>query len=425
MANMFSPQGGLSSTSSGRPIGNSSVVLEARQKTLASFELPKAKGVVFWPVGTGDSTTIVLQPGKLVMQIDLRHLAKAKVEGNPEWPIIDYLVKILPKKANDRPYLALFVLTHPDRDHVQGFEELLRRVDIGELWHTPRIFRDQADEDKLCDDAKAFRKEAHRRRKAIADDPDNINSGDRLRVIGHEDILNEDDYQEIPDSCKSRPADTVEVVDGVDLQGHFRAFIHAPFKDDQAKNRNNTSLSLNVVLFEGQKCAQFMFFGDREYPTIKQIYEVTEARGNEGYLYCNVMLCSHHCSKGIMFWQEEGDEAPCFKQDIMDYFKQYLQNGYIVSSSLCEFTDGDGDNPPHKKARKEYEKIVKAGQFLCTHEQPSTESPEPIVFTIDANGFAFSDKRKRSVGPAALGSAVAKTQSVLPPKTQTTFGGCQ
>ncbi len=116
----------------------------------------KKKAVIYWPVGTGDSTTLVLIPGSIVMQIDLRHLEKADDKENPEWPIIDHLVRVLPKR-NGRPYLALFVLTHPDKDHIQGFKELLRRVDIGELWHTPKIFRDQSDEEALCDDAKAFR----------------------------------------------------------------------------------------------------------------------------------------------------------------------------------------------------------------------------------------------------------------------------
>ncbi|MGO8745428.1 MAG: hypothetical protein ACLQNE_05510 [Thermoguttaceae bacterium] len=360
------------------------------------------------------------------MQIDLRHLEKADDNDNPEWPIIDYLVAILPKNPNlnGRPYLAVFVLTHPDKDHIQGFAELLKRVDIGELWHTPRVFRDQSDQESLCDDAKAFRKEAHRRRKAIADNPYNIKTGDRLRVIGHDDILLEPDYRQLPESCKSRPASIIREVAGEDLTGHFEAFIHAPFKDDQAKDRNNTSLSLNVVLWDGDTCAQFMFFGDREYPTIKQIYTKTEERQKfRAYLNWNVMLCSHHCSKKVMYWQDEGDADECFKKDIMEFFAKYSQNGHIVASSLSDFTDAAGDNPPHKKARRQYEKIVQAGHFLCTHEHPSEESPEPVVFTLDAAGLALVDNRKRSAGPAALGAAVAQAQGgSRPPATQTTFG---
>src|SRR5208337_2856865 len=136
------------------------------------FKLPNKKAVVFWPVGTGDSTTLVLKPGEITMQIDLRHLEKADDPDEPEWPIIDHLVRVLPKR-NGTPYLSLFVLTHPDKDHIQGFAELLKKVHIGEIWHTPKIFRSQDDQESLCDDAKAFRKETHRRRKEILKNPDN------------------------------------------------------------------------------------------------------------------------------------------------------------------------------------------------------------------------------------------------------------
>lgn len=389
------------------------------------FKLPNKKAVLFWPIGTGDSTTLVLKPNELVMQIDLRHLEKADDPDEPEWPIVDYLVKALPKK-NGRPYLALFVLTHPDKDHIQGFAELLKKVHIGELWHTPKIFRDQADQEALCPDAQVFRKEAHRRRKAILDNPDKIKSGDRLRVIGHDDILKEDGYKDLPEDCKYRPGDKVSMVDGVDLGGTFQAFIHAPFKDDQASDKNNTSVSLNVVIWEGEKYSQFFFFGDREYPSIKQIFETTEKnKTNTAYLSWDVMLCSHHCSKAVMYWKEEGEEEESFKQDIMDYFAKYCRGdvGYLVTSAHSDFTDGDGDNPPHKKARKAYEKIVKSGHFICTHEYPDKKSPQPIIFTIEATGLVFNDQRGKSQS-AGFGAAVTAARGgTQPPSTQIGFGG--
>src|SRR5271170_3555896 len=191
------------------------------------FSLPSKKGVVFWPVGTGDSTTLIIRPDELLMQIDLRHLEKADDPEEPEWPIIDHLVKVIPKR-NGRPYLAVFALTHPDKDHIQGFKELMKKVDIGELWHTPKIFRDHdEDGEVMCEDALAFRAEAHRRRAAMSANPKNVRSGDRLRVIGHDDILKEDEYSGLPDDCKSRPGDKVSMVDGVNLAGQFEAFIHA------------------------------------------------------------------------------------------------------------------------------------------------------------------------------------------------------
>jgi hypothetical protein len=219
----------------------------------SSFKLPTQRAAIFWPVGTGDSTTLVIEPEKVVAQIDLRHLAKADSADEPEWAIIDELVRILPKK-DGKPYLALFILTHPDKDHVLGFKELLGKVKIGEIWHTPKIFRDLEEHEELCEDAKAFRAEAHRRRKAILENPTNVKSGDRMRIIGHDALLTEEKYKDIPESFKSRPGHKVSTIDG-SLRNDFVAFIHAPFSDDQAEDRNNTSLALNIALFEGKDIA--------------------------------------------------------------------------------------------------------------------------------------------------------------------------
>ena len=393
------------------------------------FKLPNKRAAVFWPVGTGDSTTVVIKPGEIVAQIDLRHLAKADDAEEPEWAIIDELVRVLPKRANGRPYLALFILTHPDKDHILGFEELRMRVDIGEIWHTPKIFRDQAEQEKLCDDAKAFRKEVHRRREAILKDPKNVKSGDRLRIIGNDDVLKDDKYKNIPDEFKSRPGHRVNRIEGVD-RGDFVAFIHAPFTDDQAKDRNNTSLALNVTLFEGDRFAQFLFLGDREYPTIKRIFETTEAASKNGsdntpYLYWNVMLCAHHCSKCAMYWQDESDDEEELKEDIMAFFAKYSRDeaGYIVSSSHSDFTDEDGKCPPHKRARDAYEEIVKAGHFVCTHEYPNKKNPVPLVFTVESDGFKFDEKRSKTAGTTVLASAVPiAAGGVQPPGVQVGFG---
>jgi hypothetical protein len=340
------------------------------------------------------------------------------------------LVRVLPKRSNGRPYLAVFVLTHPDQDHVRGFRELLKRVDIGELWHTPKIFRDQKNQEALCDDAKAFREEADRRRKAILQSPNAIASGNRLRVIGHDNILFDERYKDLPALCKSRPGEIVALVDGYDLTGEFQAFIHAPFSDDQAADRNNTSLSMNIVLFEGQKYGQFFFFGDREYPTIKRIFETTEAtagsaRDNRAYLYWDAMLCAHHCSKCVMYWKCEADQDETFKPDIMALFEKYSResNGYITSSSHSDFGDQDGKNPPHAKARQRYEAIVKAGRFLCTHEYPSKNAPWPIVFTVDASGVALDDRRAKQAAPAELAAVIAGARGgSQPPSVQIGFG---
>jgi beta-lactamase superfamily II metal-dependent hydrolase len=115
------------------------------------FDEPK---VMFWPVGTGDSTTVVIQDG-IVLQVDLRDFHSADEADDDHAALIDALVENLPT-VDGKPYLSTFALTHPDKDHIQGFEDLLDRVTIGEIWFTPRVFIEN-DQD-LCDDAVASKK---------------------------------------------------------------------------------------------------------------------------------------------------------------------------------------------------------------------------------------------------------------------------
>ena len=389
------------------------------------LKLPDKKSVVFWPIGTGDSTTLVIRPKELVMQIDLRHLEQSENDDEPEWDIINHLVETLPNKAG-KPYLASFALTHPDKDHIQGFAELLKRIHIGELWHTPRVFRNQTGQESLCDDAKAFRAEAERRRMEILKASGKVKSGDRLRIVGHDDILSEEKYRKIPDSCKSRPGDIVTSLDGVNLDGQLAIFIHAPFKDEQEGDKNQTSLSLNVRLSEGDSNIQLFFFGDRSYESIKRIFDVTEANEeNADFLYWDIMLSAHHCSKSAMYSDINGKES--LRKDIMELFEKYSResDGYIIASSHSDFTDAEGKNPPHAKARKRYEEIVKSGRFICTHEYPSKKEPEPVVFTLEEDGMILNERRSADRGPIGLREALTVAAGDQRPSVSQVGFGCQ
>jgi hypothetical protein len=76
---------------------------------------------MFWPVGTGDSTTIAVDDRHIV-QVDLRDMAQADLDGAVVSPVVDELAASLPKRKG-RPYLAVFVLTHADQDHCCGFAD--------------------------------------------------------------------------------------------------------------------------------------------------------------------------------------------------------------------------------------------------------------------------------------------------------------
>jgi len=79
-------------------------------------------------------------------------------------------------------------------------------------------------------------------------------------------------------------------VDGTEISEVFEAFIHAPFQDDMGDTRNNTSLAFQINLKDGDGVGKALFFGDREYPQIKKIFDKTKERERTQYLEWDIML---------------------------------------------------------------------------------------------------------------------------------------
>ncbi len=380
-------------------------------KKSVNLDIP-SQGFVFWPVGTGDSTTIAVTD-EVFLQVDLRHMKSADEEDDPHTPIVDRLVELLPQ-VNGKPYLPVFALTHPDEDHCLGFDDLLKRVNIGELWFTPRIFREYKKD--LCDDAQAFRKEAKRRVKKTIQEKEDVASGDRVRIIGYDDLLKDEEYEGFPRERLTIPGNEILELDGKDQSDYFRAFVHAPFKDDAASERNDTSLALQVTLYQDDKSARALLLGDLCYPIIRQIFD----RSKDDDLKWNVMLAPHHCSKSVMYWQDEGEDKESLKQDILDDMEKAADDpGYIVASSEpVPKSNKSGDNPPHAKAKSRYEEIAPNG-FLCTQEHPNEKDPEPIIFCFDDNDLEYVEpKGERSKNKGNLAEATKAARGDDEPPTE-------
>jgi len=373
---------------------------------LTTNELPDL-GVVFWPVGTGDSSTVVVRQDVL-LQVDLNDRDKADDEDTPEVPVVDLLVAALPEGTDGRPYLSAFVLTHADKDHCSGFADLLSKATIGELWATPRMWREILDDptaEDLCEDAQAFHAEVERRveaiKKAVAAG-EGVAGGDRLIVVGYDTDHEKHAYSELPDEYLSGPGKRITKVDGIDYEGRFEAFIHAPFVDDCAGARNDTSLSMQVTLTddEGQD-GKVLLFGDLAYDTIIKIFEYSEAKGRPQYLAWDLLLAPHHCSKKVMYIREDGKDV--LKTDILEAFEKHAREGstVVASSAFIPSVDVEGANPPHRKAADRYRDY--ASRFLCTMEWPTVEDPSPVVFGVDAAGARiFEDAVVESLAKDAL-----------------------
>ena len=375
-------------------------------------------GVLFWPVGTGDSTSVVVEPDEVILQVDLRHTESAGSDSSEAAPIVDRLVELLPT-VDGRPYLSTFALTHPDKDHIQGFEKLLEQVTIGELWFTPRIFREQ--EDELCADAQVFREEARRRVAVTIKAGGDPGAGDRVRVIGYDTLLKEDRYEGFPEEFLSIPGHSVTALDGRDHTGRFRAFIHAPFKEGETVgDRNDTSLVLQIVFGDDSALGGVMLWGDHKYPTMRKIIDVSREFDNEEALRWQVMLAAHHCSRFAMYQDEDGERV--LKQDLLDDLEALqVDDGHIVSSSASVPSSNEpGDNPPHADAKARYEEIAGTG-FLCTHDDG--EAGEPLRFDVVDGVLNYQGADTATAAKAVLPGAVrAARGSDAPPADKVGFG---
>ena len=382
---------------------------------LEDFTLPD-RGFVFWPVGTGDSTTIVIDEDR-VMQVDIRQMESSTEEDDPHAPVVELLVEHLPKEGGE-PYLSTFVLTHPDKDHCQGFADLLEKVTIGEIWFAPRVLS-EFDED-LCDDAQAFKEEAQRRvHLAKEQTPE---AGDRVRIIGYADVLEEKEYEGFPEELLTVPGNEITEIDGEDLSAVFRAFVHAPFKDDAEAERNDTSVGLQVTLRGEDESCRAMLLGDLSNPTVKRIFDIS----NDDDLKWNVFLAPHHCSKTVMYTSDDDHERDVLDRELMSQIESAGEDcRYIISSSApVPSSNKAGDNPPHTRAKNRYCEVVEDGHFICTQEHPDEESPEPIVVAVSDDGCELnSDKGSGSNKSMDVAKAVTAARGGhSTPTSQTTFG---
>ena len=238
----------------------------------------------------------------------------------------------------------------------------------------------------LCDDAQAFHDEAMRRVKAAINAGGDPGCGNRIRIIGYDDLLREPDFEGFPQELLTIPGQSITSLDGEDVSHAFEAFVHAPFKEDSFGDRNDCSLAFQISLYNENGVGQALFMGDLSYPVIRRIFK----RSTSVTLAWNVLLAPHHCSKSVMYWKDEGDDDEILKSDMVsDLGNAALSPGYVVSSSdPVPASNNPGDNPPHARAKRQYERIV-PNDFLCTHQNPNPKNPGPIVFEVSRNGFAY------------------------------------
>ena len=211
--------------------------------------------------------------------------------------------------------------------------------------------------------------------------------------------------------------DTITTLDGVDLAGTFSVCLHAPIGSESGDGRNDRSLAFQVALENGPANGKALFLGDLGCSAIRRIFDCGDPRT----LVWDVLLAPHHCSKSAMFVKDEQSGHERLREDILrDIATAARRPAYIVSSSRpVPASNGPGEDPPHSKAKAQYERIL-GSEFLCTHEHPNTQSPEPVMFEVSTSGFRRFQPHRPS---KSLGSLLKSARGFTrPPAVPIGFG---
>ena len=211
--------------------------------------------IKYYPVGNADCTLIKLDNGKTII-VDCQILSDL-TDGHGKQVMFDVkadLLSELKKDGSGRPFVDLFISTHPHDDHCKGFAGNFYHGDVAdydkdknkdeiiieELWITPRGLKND-----LSAPAEDVRKEAKRRRKLYDEDADFKGSkGNYLRIIGY------DKDKEFDSRYCYVPGKLVTTVHGTSLSW-LEIFVHAPFKEDveTSKKYDDKNATSVVVQF--------------------------------------------------------------------------------------------------------------------------------------------------------------------------------
>jgi len=357
--------------------------------------------IIFYPVGNGDTSQIILDNGKRIL-FDFRHVKKAEDGKGPEIDLSTRLKEEL--KGCKRASFDVVAFTHGDKDHIENsteFFELLcakkyqgnDRIKINELWVPAAMILDTATNDEQSAEFVIWRQEARYR----------LKEGKGIRVFSKPDKLKAwlGENNLTVDSRRHMITDAGQIVPGFTLdRDSVEFFCHSPFikhVDESDDLRNEAALIFNVRFKAGSNTFDYLASGDSKWEVLEEIIEATKYHKNMDRLEWDIYSLPHHCSYKTLS-DEKGEKETVPKPLIKEFLLLGKENAYIVSSSnpIEDTQEGREQKlPPHIQAKKCYERYlteVGGGKFLVTMEEPSRTKPEPLIFEIDNDGISRGGK---------------------------------
>lgn len=358
--------------------------------------------IVFYPVGNGDTSQIILENEKRLL-FDYRHIKKTQEGNGPEINLKDRLKDELKKAKKDAFDVVAF--THGDKDHIENsteFFELLHaekyqgegRIKINELWVPAAMILETATNEEQSDEFVIWRQEARHRFK----------EGKGIRVFSKPEKLKDwlEENRLSLDSRRTLITDAGQIVPGFSIENDgVEFFCHSPFikhVDHSDELRNEAALIFNIRFKIENNVYDYLAIGDSRWDVLEDIVQTTKDHNRKDRLNWDIYSIPHHCSY-LALNEDKGEKETSPKPLIKELLQCGKDGAYIVSSSnpIEDSSAGrEQKQPPHIQAKKCYEKFlgeVNGAKFLVTMEEPNKEEPKPIIFNIGKTGITRDDKK--------------------------------
>lgn len=385
--------------------------------------MPKKSKIYHFPVGNGDMTLIEIASNdkyfRILCDMHIRESSNRKIEGVDETrcDVIARLHDIIQTDGDNRPYIDVLLLTHPDEDHIRGFAKYFHtgspgdyktvssdngydKIFIREIWSSPIIFKRKQANHSLCDDAKAFNKEAKRRVKLYRNNGYIGSEGNRIRLIGEDrdgktnDILN----------IVYKRGSSINTVNETYIQ-ELNVIVLGPLSDDDFpedvdadKNRSSIVMRWGIAS-QGRivPTNYLLLAGDADVHCWEILHD--KYQFNTEMLEYDLLIAPHHVSWRTLSkdsYSESDDPEVCDKA--ISALGHARESAVIIASSNKILND-DND-PPNYQAMKEYKSILSEvdGEFksLATYKPNGKKYPEVLEYRLTVSGLQEEEGSDKS-----------------------------
>lgn len=363
----------------------------------------------FYPCGNGDCS--VIRVGDQIVITDVNYRQTAQNDSKAEY--FDFGSHLRQACSQDDGTLraTVFVLTHPDQDHLSGMGDLFHLGEpqfdpetedgtplilIEELWVTPYAV-DPNDSDS---EAKQAVYAEIRRRYALLGTESGEQPGNILRVLTTDDVGN----------------------DPIVLSDSLQATILAPTPEeadipdsgdsDAPNSANDSSLVIQWAVSLGDDVWHVLLGGDATAEVWERIWN--DDALDQSRFQWDILLAPHHCSRGALERRTGKDADGNSEYEDCPDAKEALgqaKPGAFVVVSANEFEDGK--TPPNPVARNHYLDVltnqagVIAEDNLIQPEVHDDGDPAPVEFNFDDGGLSREPASSRAATVETVSAAGA------------------